>query len=83
MTPSFDILAIIATGIFDYLLPALFLVAFLTFTWGTFQYYVHGLSDEEVKEQAKSLMFYGLLVFFLMLVVWTVFTIVIPLRPEL
>lgn len=74
-----DFLAIIATGVFDYILPALFLLAFLTFTWGTFQYFVHGSADEEIKEKAKALMFYGLLAFFLMLVIWTIFTIAIPL----
>jgi len=80
MNPELDFVAIVTTGIFDYLLPTLFLLAFLTFVWGTFQYFVQGLSDEEVKEKSKALMFYGLLVFFLMLVIWTVFTIVIPLR---
>jgi len=73
-------LAFIEQGIFDYLLPALFLVAFLTFVWGTFQYFIQGSSDEEVKEKAKALMFYGLMVFFVMLVIWTIFTIIIPLR---
>lgn len=74
------IVSLLSTGIFEYLLPALFLLAFLTFVWGTFQYYVHGSADEEIKEKAKTLMFYGLVVFFLMLCVWTLFTIVIPLR---
>jgi fumarate reductase subunit D len=75
-----SIISVLRTGIFDYLLPALFLLAFLTFVWGTFQYYVHGSADEEIKEKALTLMFYGLVVFFLMLCVWTLFTIVIPLR---
>ena len=81
MTPTLDIKAIAASGIFEYLLPGLFLLAFLPFVWGTFQYYVQGLHDEEVKEKAKALMFYGLLVFALMLALWTLFTIVVPLRP--
>lgn len=80
MALASDIVALIATGIFDFLLPTLFLGAFLAFTWGTFQYFIHGSSDEEIKEKAKALMFYGLMVFFLMLIIWTVFTIIIPLR---
>lgn len=80
MTPEFSILGVIEAGVFDYLLPALFLLAFLTFSWGTFQYFVHGSADEEIKEKAKALMFYGLIAFFLMLSVWTIFTIAIPLR---
>lgn len=75
-----SIVSIISVGVFEYLLPALFLLAFLTFSWGTFQYYVHGSADEEIKEKAKTLMLYGLGVFFLMLCVWTLFVIVIPLR---
>lgn len=80
MTPQFNLVALIAVGVFDYLLPALFLLAFLTFVWGTFQYFVHGSADEEIKEKSKALMFYGLLVFFVMLSVWTVFAIAIPIR---
>ncbi len=81
MTFPSSIVAFIAIGIFDYLLPTLFLGSFLAFVWGTFQYFIHGSSDEEVKEKAKALMLYGFAVFFLMLVIWTFFTIVIPLRP--
>lgn len=81
MTLSPRIVAFIATAIFEYLLPALFLGSFLAFVWGTFQYFIHGSSDEEIKEQAKALMLYGLAVFFLMLVIWTIFTIIVPLRP--
>lgn len=80
MSEDFSVRAFFEAAIFDYVLPVLFLVAFLTFMWGTFQYYIQGSSDEEVKEKAKALMFYGVLAFLLMLSVWTLFTIVIPLR---
>lgn len=80
MILDIEVVPLIATGIYDYLLPGLFLLAFLTFTWGTFQYFVHGSADEEIKEKAKALMFYGLLCFFAMLVIWFVFTIALPIR---
>ncbi len=74
------IIEIVAKAIYDYLLPALFLLAFLTFVWGTFQYFIHGSADEEIKETSKALMFYGLLAFLIMLAVWIVFTLAFPLR---
>lgn len=80
MRPEFSFQGVFAAGLFDYLLPTLFLLAFLTFSWGTFQYFVQGSADEEIKETSKALMFYGLIAFFVMLALYTIFTIAVPLR---
>lgn len=80
MTPEVAIVPIVAKAIYDYLLPAFFLLAFLTFSWGTFQYFVQGSADEEIKETSKALMLYGLVAFLIMLAIWVVFTLAFPLR---
>ena len=52
------------------LVPLIFAIAFIVFLWGVFQYFILGGSDEEKKEQGRSLMIYGLIGFFVMVSVW-------------
>ena len=69
MSGSLDIGGFIGLGIGDYVLPALFTLAVVVFIWGVFQYRLRAF-DEHAKEEGKALMFYGLLAFFVMVVIW-------------
>lgn len=50
--------------------PVLFAVAFIVFIFGVFQYFILSKGDEEKAGQARSLMLYGLIGFFVMVSVW-------------
>lgn len=52
------------------LVPVLFAVAFIVFLWGAFKTFIMGANSEEVKEQGKNLMLWGLIGFFVMVSVW-------------
>ncbi len=52
------------------LVPVLFAVAFIVFLWGAFKTFILGANSEEVKEQGKNLMLWGLIGFFVMVSVW-------------
>jgi hypothetical protein len=69
MNGSLDIGNFLTTGLSEYVLPALFALAVVVFLWGVFQYRIRAY-DEQAKEEGKALMFYGLLAFFVMVVIW-------------
>ena len=48
------------------LVPVLFAVAFIVFLWGAFKTFILGANSEEVKDQGKNLMLWGLIGFFVM-----------------
>src|SRR5437016_873180 len=52
------------------LVPVLFAVAFIVFLWGAFKTFILGANEEEVKEEGKNLMLYGLIGFFVMISIW-------------
>lgn len=52
------------------IVPVLFAVAFIVFLWGAFKTFILGANSEEVKEQGKNLMLWGLIGFFVMVSVW-------------
>jgi hypothetical protein len=52
------------------LVPVLFALAFIVFIWGAFQTFIWGANSEEVKENGKNLMLWGLIGFFVMVSVW-------------
>ncbi len=52
------------------LVPVLFAIAFIVFLWGAFKTFILGANSDEVKEQGKNLMLYGLIGFFVMVSVW-------------
>lgn len=56
--------------------PLLFAVAFIVFIFGVFRYFIQGASDEEAKENGKSLMLWGLIGFFVMVSVWGLINII-------
>ena len=52
------------------LVPVLFAVAFIVFLYGAFKTFIIGANSEEVKEEGKNLMLWGLIGFFVMVSVW-------------
>ncbi len=58
------------------LIPLVFAVAFLTFIWGLFLYFVAGGADEEKRAQGKQLAIWGIVGFFVMVSVWGLVNIV-------
>lgn len=54
----------------DIIVPVLFAVAFIVFIWGAFKTFILGANSEDVKEQGKNLMLWGLIGFFVMVSVW-------------
>lgn len=52
------------------LVPVLFAIAFIVFLWGAFKTFIIGANSEEVKEEGKNLMLWGLIGFFVMVSVW-------------
>ena len=58
---------------FGLLLPLIFTVGFIVFIWGAFQYFIAGGPDEEAREKGKSLMVYGIILFVIMLLLYTFF----------
>lgn len=67
-----DIGKLLSYLVFELFLPLMFTVAFVVFIWGSFQYFIAGAHDEEAREKGKSVMFYGLLMFALMVIIWAV-----------
>jgi NADH:ubiquinone oxidoreductase subunit 2 (subunit N) len=57
--------------------PVLFAIAFLVFIVGVFQYFILSKGSEEAQGQARSLMLYGLIGFFLMVSVWGLVNILV------
>ncbi len=54
------------------LIPFIIGIGFLVFVWGMFKFFIAGGSNEESKEQGKSLMIYATLGFVLIIVFWGV-----------
>ena len=52
------------------LVPVLFAVAFIVFLWGAFKTFIAGAQSEEIKEDGKNLMLWGLIGFFVMVSIW-------------
>ena len=52
------------------LVPVLFAVAFIVFLYGAFKTFIIGANSEEVKEEGKNLVLWGLIGFFVMVSIW-------------
>ena len=65
-----DIGSVIINIINNVLVPVLFAIAFIVFLWGAFKVFILGANNEEVKEQGKNLMLWGLIGFFVMVSIW-------------
>lgn len=50
--------------------PVVFAVAFVTFIWGIFLYFIAGGANEERRDQGKQLAIWGIVAFFIMVSVW-------------
>ena len=62
MNPS-SIPALASIAVYEYLIPGLFVVIFITFLWGSFHYWLAGVADEEVREKGKAVIMYAFLTF--------------------
>jgi len=65
-----DVGSFIINTINNIFVPVLFAIAFIVFIWGAFQTFIVGANSEEVKENGKNLMLWGLIGFFVMVSVW-------------
>jgi Type IV secretion system pilin len=52
------------------LIPFIIGIGFLVFVWGMFKFFIVGGSNDDAKEQGKSLMIYATLGFVLIIVFW-------------
>ncbi|MDD2657548.1 MAG: hypothetical protein PHD04_02720 [Candidatus Pacebacteria bacterium] len=65
-----DVGTFIINTINNIIVPVLFAIAFIVFLYGAFKTFIIGATSEEVKEQGKNLMLWGLIGFFVMVSVW-------------
>ncbi|MFA5023085.1 MAG: hypothetical protein WC385_00750 [Candidatus Paceibacterota bacterium] len=70
------IIQVILKSFIDPLVPILIGLAIILFAWGLFNYLKTGMGDKNEIEGAKSLMFWGMIVFFVMVSVWGLVTII-------
>jgi hypothetical protein len=59
------------------LIPFIFVLAFLAFVWGMFQYFIAGGANEEAKEKGKSLLIYSIVGFVVIIAFWGIINLVI------
>lgn len=64
------IIQVILKSFIDPLIPILIGVAIILFAWGLFKYLKTGVGDKSEIDGAKSLMFWGVIIIFVMLSVW-------------
>ncbi len=57
--------------------PVLFAVAFFVFIFGVFQFFILSHGNEEKQGEARALMLYGIVGFFLMVSVWGLVNILV------
>lgn len=65
-----SILKMVLKVILQPLIPILIGLALIIFAWGLFKYIKTGLGDKNEVEGAKSLMLWGVIIFFVMVSVW-------------
>jgi len=65
-----DLLTMVLKTILNPLVPILIGLALIIFSWGLFKYLKSGLGEKSEIEGAKSLMFWGVIILFVMLSVW-------------
>jgi hypothetical protein len=65
-----DVGSFIINTINNIIVPVLFAIAFIVFLWGAFRTFIVGANNEEVKENGKNLMLWGLIGFFVMVSIW-------------
>jgi len=61
----------------QYIVPAVFAIAFLVFIWGIFKLFILGGTDEGKREEGKSLVMYSIIGFVLMISIWGLVNLVV------
>jgi len=56
--------------------PVLFAIAFLTFLWGVYRYFILGADNEAERTKGKSFVIWGIIGFVVILSVWSLVRIV-------
>jgi hypothetical protein len=56
--------------VYEFLIPFLFTVMFVTFLWGSLTYVIAGGPDEEAKEKGKAVIMYAFLGFLGVVLLW-------------
>ncbi|MFA6254079.1 MAG: hypothetical protein WC640_02355 [Candidatus Paceibacterota bacterium] len=64
------IIQVILKSIIEPLIPILVALAIILFAWGLFNYLKSGMGDTDDIRGAKSLMFWGMIIIFVMFSVW-------------
>ncbi|MFA7302189.1 MAG: hypothetical protein WC030_00355 [Candidatus Paceibacterota bacterium] len=72
-----DVGSFIINTINGVIVPVLFAVAFIVFLWGAFKTFIMGANSEDVKDEGKNLMLYGLIGFFVMVSIWGLVNILV------
>lgn len=52
------------------LVPAIIAIAFITFLWGVYKYFILGAAEEKAREEGKKFVMWGLIGFVTILSVW-------------
>lgn len=60
-----------------YLVPLIFAIAFITFIWGVFTYFIRGGAETEEREKGKQLIMWGLVGFVVMIAVWGIVNLLV------
>lgn len=60
----------------DILVPVLFAVAFITFLWGVYQYFILGAANEEERKKGRQFVLWGIIGFFIIGSLWGLVNIV-------
>jgi len=58
------------------LVPVLFAIAFITFLWGVYKYFIAEGDSEDGQKKGKQLMLYGIIGFFIMVSLWGLVNVV-------
>lgn len=56
--------------------PVLFAVAFLTFLWGVYKYFILGATKEESRKEGRDFVFWGIIGFVVILSMWGLVAVV-------
>lgn len=74
LTPYSDSIIFIINNVF---IPVIFAIAFLTFLWGVYRYFILGADNEAEREKGKSFVLWGVIGFVVILSVWGLVAVVL------
>ncbi len=57
--------------------PVLFAIAFLTFLWGVYKYFILGATEEKSREEGRNFVLWGIIGFVVILSVWGLVAVVV------